>query len=409
MSSYPKSFQYHISRLSNFSRNKLRLATIANTTFNANDQIVIEMPVGLIDLYTLTLQGRLTTANGVVDTGVYAPFIEGCIDSIMVEVGGIAVQSGFTNYNDLFNVLRQYQMADRQTFRQVLQNELTQPPNGPSVLYECQQQPFAVWNWLGFLGSVKVRDTTILPPVKIYIRLAPNSILTSAGVVGASITYRWEDVRATVDVLDISDGVYYNMISSRLAQAPLEIPFTNFQTVIGSQSPTTQTTRWSTSTDCLTDVIAISKPTTFANNSPINNTRLSNYFTREGTNITSAVFSVNGIRFPTIPAENTGPGAGEIFTQTAHVLGVSQDTVGQSEANMSSLSNWNAHYFVHANSFSYSDDDEGHRLVGLSGRGSQLLGTWETSGSSGNIVPIVFLKSKSVLRVGGNRMVEMVL
>lgn len=406
MSSYPKAFQYHISRLSNFSRNKLRLATIANTTFNANDQLVIEMPQGLIDLSTFTLHGQLTTARGVVDTGVYAPFIEGCIDSIMVEVGGIAVQSGFTNYNDLFNVMRQYQMADRQTFRQVLQNELSQPSGGPSTLYECQQQPFAVWNWLGFLGSVKVLDTTILPPVKIYIRLAPNSILTSAGVAGANIEYRWENVRATVDVLDISDGVYYNMVSSRLSQAPLEIPFTNFQTVIGSQGSTTQTTRWSTSTDALTDVIAIAKPTTFGNNGPNNTTRLSNYFTREGVNIRDAVFSVNGIRFPTIPADNA---IGEIFAQTAHVLGVSQDTVGQSEANMNSLANWQNHYFVHANSFSYPDDDDGHRLVGLSGRGSQLLGTWETTGTTGNILPIVFLKFKSVLRVGANKMVECVL
>lgn len=406
MSSYPRSFQYHISRLSNFSRNKLRLATIANTTFNANDQIVIELPQGLIDLSTFTLHGRLTTANGVADTGVYAPFIEGCLDQISIEVGGISVSSGFTNYNDLFNVMRQYQMADRQTFRQVLQNELEQLTTGPVGTYECDRKWFAVWNWLGFLGSVKVLDTTILPPVKIYIRLAPNSILTSAGVAGASITYRWEEVRASVDVLDISDGVYYNMISSRLAQAPLEIPFTNYQTVIGSQGSTTQTTRWSTSTDCLTDVIAIAKPTTFANNATNNTLRLSNYFTRDGSNILSAVYTVNGLRFPTIPAEN---GTGEIFAQTAHVLGVSQDTVGQSEASMNSLANWTNHYFVHANSFSYPDDDEGHRLVGLSGRGSQLLGTWETTGAGGNILPIVFLKSKSVLRVGGNKMVEVVL
>lgn len=406
MSAYPKAFQYHISRLSNFSRNKLRLATIANTTFNANDQLVIELPIGLIDVSTFTLHGLLTTANGVANQGVYAPFIEGCIDSVMVEIGGIAVQSGFTNYGDLFNVFRQYQMADRQSFRQVLQNDLEQPAAGPEATYECQSKAFAVWNWLGFLGSVKVLDTTILPPVKIYIRLAPNSILTSQGVAGASVSYRWENVRASVDVLSIDDGVYYNMVASRLSQSPVEIPFTNFQTVIGSQGPTTQTTRFSTSTDCLTDVIAISKPTSFANNTTNNVIRLSNYFTREGTNIRESVFTINGVRFPTIQADNN---FGEIFSQTAHVLGVSQDTVGQSETNMNSLIQWQNNYFCHANSFSYPDDDEGHRLVGLSGRGSQLLGTWESTGISGNILPIVFIKSKSVMRVAGNKMVELVL
>lgn len=405
MSSYPKAFSYFISRLNNFSRNKLRLATIANTTFNPNDQIVIELPSGLIDLSTFTLQGRLSSANGAANQGVYAPFMEGMIDSVMIECGGVAVQSGFTNYNDLFNVFRQYQMADRQSFRQVLQNELTQPAPTLST-YQLNQKYFAIWNWLGFLGSVKVLDTTILPPVKIYIRLAPNSVLTNHGVAGASITYQWTEVRATVDVLDISDGVYYNMVASRLAQAPLEIPFDNFQTVIGSSSSGTQTTRWSTSTDCLTDVIAITKPSTFNNNAANGTLRLSNYFTRDGSGIDTSVFSVNGIRFPTIPCDVAW---GEVFTHTAHTLGVSQDTVGQSDGAMNDLTVWRNNFFCHANSFSYPDESDSHRLVGLSGRGNQILGTFETTGTGTTIIPIVFLKSKSVLRVGASKQVELVL
>jgi hypothetical protein len=222
MSSYPKAQTDHISRLNNFSRQKIRLSTISITLFNANDQIVLELPLGLVDLSTFTLQGRLSTANGVVDTGIYAPFIEGCIDSNMIEVGGVMIQSGFTNYNDLFNIFRQYTLADRYSFRQVLQNELEQPPGGPLAIYECQSKPFAIYSWLGFLGSVKVLDTTILPPVKIYFRLAPNSILTSAGVGGAAVVYRFEEVRATVDILSVDDGVYitdeiiYNMVLPEL-------------------------------------------------------------------------------------------------------------------------------------------------------------------------------------------------
>lgn len=405
MSAYPKAFSYFISRLNNFSRQKVRLATIANTTFNANDQLVIELPQGLLALDTFTIQGGLTTANGVANQGIYAPFIEGCVDSIMIEVGGVMIQSGFTNYNDLFNIMRQYQMADRQSFRQVLQNELSQP-NPPVAAYTANQQPFAMWNFLGFLGSVKVLDTTILPPVKIYIRLASNAILTSQGVGGASVTYRWENVRASIDVLDISDGVYYNMVASRLAQAPLEIPFDNYQTVIGSSGAATQTTRWSTSADCLTDVIAIPKLANPTPNATNNTLRLSNYFTRDGSSVATSVFSVNGIMYPTIPQETA---SGEVFTHTAHTLGVSQDTVGQSEANMNSLTNWASHYWCHANSFSFPDEDSnGHRLVGLSGKGNQILGSWQTTGV-GNILPVVFLKHKSVLRIGASKAVELVL
>ena len=404
MSAYPRSFSYYISRLNNFSRQKIRLATIANTSFSPNDQIVLELPQGLIDLSTFTLQGRLSTANGAANQGVYQPFVEGLIDNIMVEIGGVAVQSGFTNYNDLFNIMRQYQMGDRISFRRVLQHELVQP-NPTVATYTCANQPFAIWNWLGFLGSVKVLDTTILPPVKVYIRLAPSSVLTSHGVANAPITYGLSSVNATVDILDVSDGIYYNFVSQRLAQSALELPFTNYQTVIGTSGAATQTTRFSTSTDCLTDVIATAKPTDFTNNAANNTTLLSNYFTRNGSGIVNSTFSINGIRYPTIPCDNA---LGEVFTQTAHTLGVSQDTVGQSDPAMVSHQAWWQNFWVHANSFTYPDEGDSHRLVGLSGRGNQIIGTFETSGT-GNLLPIVWLKMQSVLRVGASKMVELIL
>ena len=282
------------------------MATIANTSFNPNDQIVLQMPEGIIDLSTFTLTSRLTTADGAAH-GVYAPFIEGCIDSIMIEIGGVAVQSGFTNYNDLFNIYRQYQMEDKKNFRKVLQNEgLFGGATATASNYSCSNVPFAIYNWLGFLSSVKVLDTTILPPVKLYIRLAPNSVLAVHAGNNATKTYKWTDVKASVDILDVSDGILYNMIAQRLAQAPLELPFDNYQTVTGSLGAVTQTTRWSTSTDCLTDVIATVKPSYYDAQGANSNIGLSHFFTRGGgtqydTAITTSQFSVNGIRYPTIP------------------------------------------------------------------------------------------------------------
>jgi hypothetical protein len=155
-----KAFSYFLSRLNNLSRNRVCLATIANTSFQPNDQIVIQLPEGLIDMSTFTLQGRLTTAEGNAH-GVYSPFVEGMIDSIFVKIGGVAVSNGFTNYNDLFNIYRQYQMTDKLNFRKVLQNELTQPVGGTASDYTCSNVPFAIYQWLGFLSSVKVLDTTI--------------------------------------------------------------------------------------------------------------------------------------------------------------------------------------------------------------------------------------------------------
>jgi len=59
MSSYPKSMSYYLTRLNQFSRQKYRVQTLANTTFNPSDLTVLQLPEGLLDLSTFTLQGLL--------------------------------------------------------------------------------------------------------------------------------------------------------------------------------------------------------------------------------------------------------------------------------------------------------------------------------------------------------------
>jgi hypothetical protein len=409
MSQYPRAFSYYLSRMNNFSRQKIRVPTIANTSFQANDQIVIDLPEGLVDISTFTLQGQLMTASGTAG-GVYAPFIEGCIESVSLEIGGVQVQNGFTQYNDLFNIYRQNQMWDKVPLRKVLQNEQTLPVTGALSNYQCSNNPFAIYTWLGFLGSVRVLDTTILPKCRLYIRLASNSILACHSS-ATDKTYKWNNVFATVDILDVSDGVMYNMVAQRLAQSPLEIPFNNVQTVTGGQGAVSSTTRWSTSTDCLEMVIGGFKGVGYDSNTANSNTQLSSYFNRGGSDtgttvITSSQYSVNGIRYPSIPCTNA---TGDVFIDTAHTLGTSQDIVGATDPSMSTLALWSSNYWTHGHSFTYPDAEDAHRLVGLSGRGNSILGTFELVGSGSNILPYVFLKGKSVLRVGAGKMVETVL
>ena len=408
MSSYPKAFSYYLSRLNNFSRQKLKLQTLANTTFTANQQMVIELPQGLVDLSTLTLQG-LAQTNGV---GCYLPFAEGLIDSITVEIGGVSVQNGFTNYAELFNIFRQYQMEDKRNFRRILQlddrttNEYTSTGTADNT-----PLPFAIYNFLGFLGSVKVLDTTLMPPVKLYFRLAPNSVVIKhASSAATNLTYTLTQLRATVDILDVADGVYYNMVAQRLAQAPLEIPFDNYQTIIGSLASPSQSTRWSTSTDCLTGIIATFKTATPDTNAYDTSIKQSEYFvrgTKDGNStISTSVFKVNGVPYPTWPLEMT---YGDVFVDTAHTLGASQDTIGATDGAMVTHALWGQKYFVHAHSFTYPDSEDSHRLTGLSGRANQLLGSWDTTGSGNFLQPLIWLQAKSILRVGAGKMVEVVL
>lgn len=411
-SSYPKAFSYFLSRLSNFNRQKLRIPTLANTSFGPNDQVVVELPQGLIDLTTFTLQGYAQTNAGATH-GVYLPFAEGLIDSYTVECGGVAIQNGFTNYGDLFKIFKDYQMADKSVFRRVLQLENQQSAMAADGV--TNNVAFAIYNWLGFLGEVKVLDTTLLPPVKLYFRLSPIGVLTkhTPGSANAA-TYKINDVRATVDIMSIDDGVYYNMVSQRLQSAPLEVPFTNYTTVTGTVAGADQSTRWSTSADCVEGIIATFKTATPSSHTGNGTTLQSEYFTRLGANVGTSVFRVNGVPYPSLPCENIISGgilAPEVFIDTAHSLGASQDVLGQTDSGISTLANWNNHYFVHAHSFTYPDAEDSHRLCGLSGRGNQLLGSWDTTanGVSANRQPLIWLKHKSVMRIGSGKMVEVVL
>jgi hypothetical protein len=415
MSTYPKAFSYYLSRLNNFSRQKLRLQTLANTQFNPNDQIVIELQQGVYDLTTFTVQGFVNTNAGA-GAGVYLPFAEGLIESVSIECGGVSIQNAFNNYGDLFNIFRQYQMEDKKRFRRVLQLEDQQTgahgANGDAAMIAAGvtgDTPFAIYNWLGFLGSVKVLDTTLLPPVKIYIRLSPTAVLARHSGSVATPTYRISDFRATMDVMSIDDGVYYNMVSQRLQSSPLEIPFENYTTVAGGLGAPTQSTRWSTSADCVEGIIAtfkVENPLSFV---PDAETGQSTYFTRTGQHVRDSVFRVNGVSYPTLPSDNA---IGDIFIDTAHTLGASQDTVGQTDPLMRTLTLWRDNFWVHARSFTYPDAEDSHRLCGLSGRGNQLLGSWDTNAIAGThpaVQPILWLKHKSIMRIGANKMVEVVL
>eukprot|EP00775_Hariotina_reticulata_P000571 gene571-847_t len=406
--SYPKAFQYYLTRLNNFARQKYRLQTLANTTFNPNEQIVIQLPEGLLDLSTFTLTGLLTTTRtGGTTPSCLAPPIEQLIDSVYIEIGGVAIQSGLTQYNNLFNIFRDFQLWDKKALRGILQNDSNPAATGNDAV--LTNKPFAIYNWLGFLGSVKVLDTTLLPPVKVYIRLAPRQALSIGGAAApATWTYQMTDVKGSIDILDIADGMYYNMVAQRLASAPLEIPYDNFTTVIGgSTASTTQSLRWSTSAHCVEKVIGTLLPSDYNTSSTHNaTTRLSQYFTRKGDAVSTSQFFVNGVPYPSIPLDNS---SGEVAIDTFHSLGVSADTVSQTNEWMNTLTAFNTHFWTHVHSFTVLDDPTEHRLCGLDGRGNQIIGNWATSGGADNVIPLVFIHHKSVLRIGPSKLVEFVL
>jgi hypothetical protein len=410
MSSYPKALSYYLSRLENFSRQNYRLQTISATTFNPLDLCVIELPQGLVDLTTFTLKANLSTSyvGGDSNVSVYAPPVELLIDNIMIECSGVSLQSGFSGYGDLFNIYRDFQLWNKMPLRGVLQNDAN--PVSVTPGHAITTKPIAIYNWLGWLGSIKVWDSTLVGPTKIYIRWASPGVLSSGntGDAPTSVSYQLTNTTASVDVLDISDGVYYNMVANRLASSPIEVPYDNVTTVVGTQSAVSSSTRWSTSADCLTGVIGTVKNVNYNTNAHNGVTQLSEWFTRGASYspITSSVWYVNGVPYPSIPTQTQ---IGETFIDTVHTLQESHDLYTSPNPNLSSLSNANNYFFAHAHSWTYPDNDDGHRLTGISGRGNQVIGNWQLTGAGSNVQPVIFLQHRSVVRIGSNKLIEMVL
>jgi hypothetical protein len=197
--------------------------------------------------------------------------------------------------------------------------------------------------------------------------------------------------------------VYDLLISDKRSQGSLQIPFTNFTTVPGATQTLTQTTRWSTSANCVERVMAtFLKPTYNATTLAYNATSFSSqYFTRGSPNLNTnctSRFSVNGVQYPNIPMDAT---RGEILLDTVQALNEDHDLTTAQHPEMDSLPAFHGAFFVHAHSFTYNDDESDHRMCGLSGLGTQLLGTYETvSTQNDSVLPIVFIQHKSVLEVG---------
>lgn len=403
MSSYPKFMQHYLNRISNFSRQKYRISSYANTTFGPSDQLIFAMPEGLCDISSFTLHGKLsTTVTGGTNASAYAPPVDMMIDSIYIDAGGVGIQTSFTNYNQLFNIFRDFQMTDKKALRGVLQNDAN--PTSLSASTTITNQPFAVQSFLGLLGSCRMIDTTLIPTMKVYIRLAPTACLSTSGS-PTSASYTWSNVYASIDVIDLSDGIYYNAVASKLASSPIEIPFDNYSTVIGSSGAVTQSHRFSTSTDCLESVIATMLDTGYTDNSHNATSSLSKYFTRKGDTVATSQFLVNGVPYPSWPLDNT---VGEPFVQTTQTLGVATDVTSSTNTAMNTLTAYNQVFWTHALSFGVPYSIDERVVCGLSGRGNALQISFNTTGTS-NGIPIVWLKQRSILRIGSGRAVELIL
>lgn len=111
--------------------------------------------------------------------------------------------------------------------------------------------PIFFQDWMGFLGQNRWVDTAITGPVDIVLTFASSDvILTNSSGNEAGTSYQLQNLKAYINVAEIDDGVYSNLVSQRL-QAGVPINFKRFLTYRPELLTGTGSVQWHANTKSL--------------------------------------------------------------------------------------------------------------------------------------------------------------
>jgi hypothetical protein len=228
-----------------------------------------------------------------------------------------------------------------------------------------------------------------------------NVVPAYIGVTGA---WSFTNIQALCQVISIDDGSYSQIVQQRLSNGGVKIPFKYYLTFQGNNGSSAQNLRMTVSLQSVDGIWAtFQDANTFNSKARDDVLRNTTYFTRKGTDVVDSVFAVNGVRFPSIPL--TPP---QIWMENLHNMGLSADMVGAMDSSLNSLANEQNGFFHYFN-FNIDNDEGTSRLSsGLDTRGSASTTTWQTTGTTVNYLPTVFVECTAIMNVGPNRTFEIV-
>jgi hypothetical protein len=196
----------------------------------------------------------------------------------------------------------------------------------------------------------------------VLFKLAPASVLVVNGAPTA-YSYSLSSLFATIDVISMNDGMYYDMIQQRLSQVPLEVMFDKYYVFQNGVTKSAQSTRWAVNSQSIDWVIATLFDTTSRGASVALDTsaNTSQFFKRNGTEVNESVFTLNGIQYPNyVPAVAEGT----VLVNTLQNLNVIGDLIGGADPAMNNFDRWRSSFFAHCHRFNHlpsADDD--NRLI----------------------------------------------
>ncbi|GAQ92770.1 hypothetical protein KFL_011300010 [Klebsormidium nitens] len=187
------------------------------------------------------------------------------------------------------------------------------------------------------------------------------------------------------------------IVQQRLSNGGVKIPFKYYLNFQGNAGTAAQNLRMTVSSQSVDGIWATFQDsgtyTTNATDAVLRNTA---YFTRKGTNVTDSVFSVNGVRFPSLPLTPS-----QIWMENLHNMGLSADIVGAMDTSLNSLTKFTQNGFFHYFKFNVDNDESTARLSsGLDTRGSASTITWQTTGGgSSTYLPTVFVECTGIMEM----------
>jgi len=406
--------QFSVSRLAGYSKNSVKLRPMSQDKAKAGDVVVFELPTNtIVDLRTFSIlcKGTAGTGDGA-NNARFPKHVESLIESMQVEINGTLIDTGFLRYNQLHKIYMDYFAGKDKTatLRNLMQNgTVPSTDDDAAIADDSDTAKLLCFNtFLGFLSAkCPVIDTSILGQVRVLMRVASNDVILTKGNGVASIELN--DLFATIDVISVNDGMYYDMVQQRLAEAPIELLFDRYYVFENGKTTAGQTTRWAVATQSLDWVVATLIPDAAKVSATakvwVPSTKTSQYFTRSGSTVDTSLFNFNNVQYPNYVPTNAD---GSILCETLQNLNVLSDLLGGGDEKLTSYDLWKSHFWCHVHRFNHLNDagDDNRLISGLNTLGASAQGYWTTTGTAGDLHPLVFCKTSATLAIGAGRLLE---
>lgn len=446
---FPRNLTYICTKLNGFQRNTFKLLSQNQASASQGSIITCDLPVNsLCDLSTLSLFANFSTTT----TSGFAAAprgYEGLIERIEVEINGTIVSGSCQYLNHLYQIIFDTTTGtDCANRRAILQNgSVTQ--SVPTA--NTTNAPLAIYNWLGFIGSVapNILDTNLLGNVRLRITLSnAGTLIQSAGAVGAGFSL--SNLFFSLDVVDL-DPMFHQVHTDYLARGGVyEMPFNNYFSFT-STGGLSQSTRFSLSSQSINrawgcfvygGAFPINTIGGVANANAGNafepNAQTSSYFSRPcGGSLGTGTVVQFGTAANYVPINyastayqwqlnstfmpNYQPTPEQAFALMMNSYQVSQQTDSGCSPLLKSLAVYTGSMWVCEARF---DHGEGVTCIsGIDTRGTNATGAWNTLGAitvgptvgsgavnpGANLTALVFLQSTSTLKVGAGRQIQVIL